>query len=123
MQEGSVYVAPRLNENICVPIAPLDEIVQRSELLPPTFGDMALGGGDLTVVVFVPFVVTVDVVFCVIELSSTAITGNTKTIQKQATMPNAIVLFIRLLDIMINDTNLLLYIYYLILVDYLYVYG
>ena len=99
MQEGSVYVAPRLNENICVPIAPLDEIVQRSELLPPTFGDMALGGGDLTVVVFVPFVVTVDVVFCVIELSSTAITGNTKTIQKQATMPNAIVLFIFLLVI------------------------
>jgi len=44
--------------------------------------------------VFVPFVVTVDVVFCVIELSSTAITGNTKTIQKQATMPNAIVLLI-----------------------------
>jgi hypothetical protein len=48
---------------------------------------MALGGGDLTVVSFVPFVVTVDVVFCVIELSSTAITGNTKIIQKHATIP------------------------------------
>ncbi len=77
-----------------MPKAPLDDIVQRSELLPPTFGDMALGGGDLTVVSFVPVVVTVDVVFCVIELSSTASTGNTKTIQKQATMPNAIVLLI-----------------------------
>jgi len=96
MQAGSVYVAPRLNENICVPIAPLDEIVHKSEFVPPTFGDMALGGGDLTVVSFVPVVVTVDVVFCVIELSSTASTGNTKTIQKQATMPNAIALLIRL---------------------------
>lgn len=46
MQDGSVYVAPRLNENICVPIAPLDEIVHKSELVPPTFGDMALGGGE-----------------------------------------------------------------------------
>jgi uncharacterized membrane protein len=55
---------------------------------------MALGGGDLTVVSLVPVVVTVDVVFCVIELSSTASTGNTKTIQKQATMPIAIALFI-----------------------------
>jgi hypothetical protein len=94
MQEGSVYVAPRLNENICVPIAPLDEIVHKSEFVPPTFGDMALGGGEFTVVSFSDFVVTVDVVFCVIELSSTASTGNTKTIQKQATIPNAIVLLI-----------------------------
>jgi hypothetical protein len=93
MQEGSVYVAPRLNENICVPIAPLDEIVHKSEFVPPTFGEMALGGGDLTVVSLVPVVVTVDVVFCVIELSSTAIAEN-DNIRKQATMPNAIVLLI-----------------------------
>jgi hypothetical protein len=45
-----------------VPKAPLDEIVHRSELLPPTFGDMALGGGEFTVVSFVPVVFTVDVV-------------------------------------------------------------
>jgi len=83
-----------------VPKAPLDEIVQRSELLPPTFGDMALGGGDLTVVVFVPFVVTVDVVFCVIELSSTAIAEN-DTIQKATTINPAITLLRSLLDIMV----------------------
>tara|TARA_R110001606_G_scaffold324273_1_gene471081 strand:+ start:4 stop:255 length:252 start_codon:yes stop_codon:yes gene_type:complete len=76
-----------------VPKAPLDEIVHRSELLPPTFGDMALGGGDFTVVSLVPVVVTVDVVFCVIELSSTAIAEN-DNIRKQATIPNAIVLLI-----------------------------
>ena len=57
-----------------MPKAPLDEIVHKSELLPPTFGDIALGGGDLTVVVFVPLVVTVDVVFCVIAVSYTHLT-------------------------------------------------
>jgi len=95
----SVYVAPRLNENICVPIAPLEEIVQRSELLPPTFGEIALGGGDLTVVVLSDDVVTVDVVFCVIVLSSTAITGNTNTIQNARTINPAITLLRSLSDI------------------------
>jgi len=85
-----------LKDKICVPKAPLDEIVHKSELFPPTFGDMALGGGEFTVVSFSDFVVTVDVVFCVIELSSTAYTdtGITIIIQNAATMPNAIVLFI-----------------------------
>jgi len=46
-------------------------------------------------------VVTVDVVFCVIELSSTAIAEN-DNIRKQATMPNAIVLLIFLFIIQIH---------------------
>ena len=49
-----------------MPKAPLEDIVHKSELLPPTLGEMAEGGGDLTVVSFVPLVVTVEVVFCVI---------------------------------------------------------
>ena len=47
----SVYVAPKDKLNICVPRAPLDDIVQRSELLPPTFGLIADGGGLSTLVV------------------------------------------------------------------------
>ena len=87
-----------------MPKAPLDEMVHRSELFPPTFGDMALGGGEFTVVSFSDFVVTVDVVFCVIELSSTAYTdtGITNIIQKQATIPNAIVLLIFLFNFPIS---------------------
>jgi len=94
-----VYVAPQLKDNICVPNAPLEDIVHKSELLPPTLGDIAEGGGDLTVVSLVPLVVTVEVVFCVIELSSTAITGNTKTTQKHTTIAKAIMLFRNLSDI------------------------
>jgi hypothetical protein len=97
-QFSSVYVAPRLKERIWVPKAPLEDIVHKSELLPPTFGDIAEGGGDLTVVSFVPLVVTVEVVVCVIELSSTACTivGITKMSQKAITIKPAIVLFLAL---------------------------
>jgi hypothetical protein len=79
-----------------VPKAPLEDIVHKSELLPPTFGEIAEGGGDLTVVSFVPLVVTVEVVVCVIELSSTACTtvGITKMSQKATTKKPAIVLFL-----------------------------
>ena len=73
-----------------MPKAPLDEIVHKSELLPPTFGDMADGGGDFTVVTMLPSVVTVDVVFCVIVLSSAIAAKD--NIRKVATMPKAIVL-------------------------------
>ena len=71
-----------------MPKAPLEDIVHKSELLPPTLGEMAEGGGDLTVVSFVPLVVTVEVVFCVIELSSTACTivGITKASHKTTTI-------------------------------------
>ena len=75
-----------------MPKAPLDEIVHRSELLPPTFGDMALGGADLTVVSFTPLLVTVDVVFWLMVLSSAM--AEKDKIKKQATMPKAIALLI-----------------------------
>ena len=45
---------------ICVWTAPVAPIVQRSELVPAeNWGAIAEGGGDLTVVVCEPFVVTV----------------------------------------------------------------
>ena len=74
-----------------MPKAPLDEIVHRSELLPPTFGDMALGGADFTVVSFTPLLVTVDVVFWLMVLSS-ALAAKV-SIRKHITMPKAIALY------------------------------
>ncbi len=90
-----------------MPKAPLDEIVHRSELLPPTFGDMALGGADLTVVSFTPLLVTVDVVFWLMVLSSAM--AEKDNIRRQATMPNAIVLLIFLLILVITYVRKLCY--------------
>ena len=78
-----------------MPKAPLDEIVHRSELLPPTFGDMALGGADFTVVSFTPLLVTVDVVFWLMVLSSAM--AEKDKIKKQHTIPNATALYVLLL--------------------------
>ena len=83
-----------------MPKAPLDEIVHRSELVPPTFGDMALGGADFTVVSFTPLLVTVDVVFWLMVLSSALTTvGITNVTQNTATTNPAIKLFLSLSDI------------------------
>ena len=82
-----------------MPKAPLDEIVHRSELLPPTFGDMALGGGLSTLVVWFPFVVTVEfVVWSTVVVSAIAEKDN---IRKHITMPNAIALYVCLLILLV----------------------
>ena len=68
--------------------------IHRSELLVDIEGEIADGGFVLTVVTASVVVVTLVVASVTIGSAACIIAGNTKTIQKQATMPKAIVLFI-----------------------------
>jgi len=64
---------------ICVCTAPATPTVHESELLPPNEGDIADGGGDLSVVVTSPVVCTVDLVVLSVTIGSAmANTGNSR---------------------------------------------
>tara|TARA_R110000796_G_scaffold37302_4_gene94206 strand:- start:3909 stop:4193 length:285 start_codon:yes stop_codon:yes gene_type:complete len=91
---------PKLIPSICVCIAPLAETVhKKSELLLVIWLAMAEGGGDLSVVVFVPFEVITWVDSETIGSAAFAINGKTIATQKTATINPAIKLFLSLSDI------------------------